>query len=114
MLARAGAPVTLIGRAPHVEAINRDGLFIDSIHFKENIQFQASTELAAARDAQLVLFSVKTLDTENVAKQLAPYLAPETIVVSLQNGVDNVERIDFAAEFKRSLQWSTSPSRWSD
>jgi len=97
MLARAGAPVTLIGRAPHVEAINRDGLFIDSIHFKENISVSASSELAAARDAQLVLFSVKTLDTENVAKQLAPYLAPETIVVSLQNGVDNVERIDFAA-----------------
>ena len=97
MLARAGAPVTLIGRAPHVEAINRDGLFIDSIHFKENVSVSASTELAAARDAQLVLFSVKTLDTENVAKQLAPYLAAETIVVSFQNGVDNVERIDFAA-----------------
>jgi 2-dehydropantoate 2-reductase len=97
MLARAGAPVTLIGRAPHVEAINRDGLFIDSIHFKENVSVSASTELAAVRDAQLVLFSVKTVDTENVAKLLAPYLAPETIVVSLQNGVDNVERIDFAA-----------------
>lgn len=97
MLARAGAPVTLIGRAPHVEAINRDGLFIDSIHFKENVSVSASTELAAARDAQLVIFSVKTLDTENVAKQLAPYLAAETIVVSFQNGVDNVERIDFAA-----------------
>lgn len=97
MLARAGAPVTLIGRAAHVEAINRAGLFIDSIHFKENISVSASTELAAVRDAQLVLFSVKTVDTENVAKLLAPYLAPETIVVSLQNGVDNVERIDFAA-----------------
>jgi 2-dehydropantoate 2-reductase len=97
MLARAGAPVTLIGRAPHVEAINRDGLFIDSIHFKENVSVSASTELAAVRDAQFVLFSVKTVDTENVAKLLAPYLAPETIVVSFQNGVDNVERIDFAA-----------------
>jgi 2-dehydropantoate 2-reductase len=97
MLARAGAPVTLIGRAPHVEAINRDGLFIDSIHFKENVSVSASTELEAVRDAQFVLFSVKTVDTENVAKLLAPYLAPETIVVSLQNGVDNVERIDFAA-----------------
>jgi 2-dehydropantoate 2-reductase len=97
MLARAGAPVTLIGRAPHVEAINRDGLFIDSIHFKENVSVSASTELEAVRDAQFVLFSVKTVDTENVAKLLAPYLAPETIVVSFQNGVDNVERIDFAA-----------------
>jgi 2-dehydropantoate 2-reductase len=97
MLARAGAPVTLIGRAQRVEAINRDGLFIDSIHFKERISVFASTELDAARDAQLVLFSVKTVDTEDAAKLLAPYLAPETNVVSLQNGVDNAERMDFAA-----------------
>jgi len=97
MLARAGAPVTLIGRAPHVEATNRDGLLIDSIHFKERISVSASTELEDVRDAQLVLFSVKTVDTEGAAKLLAPYLAPDTIVVSLQNGVDNAERIDFAA-----------------
>ena len=97
MLARAGAPVTLIGRAPHVEAINRDGLFIDSIRFKEHVSIFASTEIGAARGAQLVLFSVKTVDTEGTAKLLAPYLAPDTIVVSLQNGVDNAERIDFAA-----------------
>jgi 2-dehydropantoate 2-reductase len=97
MLARAGAPVTLIGRAPRVEAINRDGLFIDSINFKERVSISASTEIKAARDAQIVLFSVKTVDTEGAAELLAPYLAPETIVVSLQNGVDNTERMDFAA-----------------
>jgi 2-dehydropantoate 2-reductase len=97
MLARAGAPVTLIGRAPHVDAINRDGLFIDSIHFKERVSISASTELESVRDAQLVLFCVKTVDTESTAKSLAPYLAPETNVVSLQNGVDNAERMDFAA-----------------
>jgi len=97
MLARAGAPVTLIGRAPHVEAINRDGLFIDSVHFKERVSVSASTEIGAVRDARLVLFSVKTVATENAAKSLAPHLAPDTIVVSLQNGVDNAERIDLAA-----------------
>jgi 2-dehydropantoate 2-reductase len=97
MLARAGAPVTLIGRAPHVDAINRDGLLIDSIHFKERIPVFASTELKDVRDSQLVLFSVKTVDTEGAAKLLAPYLAPKTIVVSLQNGVDNAERVNFAA-----------------
>ena len=96
MLARAGAPVTLIGRAPHVDAINRDGLFIDSVHFKERVSVSASTELESVRDAQLVLFCVKTVDTESTAKLLAPYLAPDTTVVSLQNGVDNAERMDFA------------------
>ena len=97
MLARAGAPVTLIGRAAHVEAITRDGLFIDSIHFQERVSVSASTEIVAVRDARLVLFSVKTVDTESTAKLLAPHLGPDTIVVSLQNGVDNAERIDFAA-----------------
>jgi 2-dehydropantoate 2-reductase len=97
MLARAGASVTLIGRAPHVEAINRDGLFIDSIHFQERVSVLASTEIAAVRGAQLVLFSVKTVDTESAAKALAPHLSAETIVVSLQNGVDNAERIECAA-----------------
>jgi len=97
MLARAGAPVTLIGRARHIEAINRDGLFIESIHFEERVSISASTDIGVARDAQLVLFAVKTVDTENTAKLLAPHLSPDTIVVSLQNGVDNAERIDFAA-----------------
>ena len=97
MLARAGAPVTLIGRAQHIESIRRDGLFIDSVHFKEHVSVSASTELAAARDAELVLFAVKTVDTEETAKLLAPYLAPDTNVVSLQNGVDNAERMDFTA-----------------
>jgi 2-dehydropantoate 2-reductase len=100
MLARAGAPVTLIGRAAHVEAINRDGLFIDSIHFKEHVRVSAATEIGAARDAHLVLFSVKTVDTEATAKLLTPHLAPGAIVVSLQNGVDNAERIHSAAEIQ--------------
>jgi 2-dehydropantoate 2-reductase len=97
MLARAGAPVTLIGRAPHVDAIYRDGLFIDGIRFKEHISVSASTELSAARDAHLILFSVKTVDTEATAKSLASYLAPDAIVVSLQNGVDNAEQIRAAS-----------------
>jgi len=93
MLARAGAPVTLIGRAAHVEAIERQGLFIDSIHFQEFIRARASSDVAAAREAEMVIFSVKTLDTEDAAARLAPHLAPGAILLSLQNGVDNIERI---------------------
>lgn len=93
MLARAGAPVTLIGRRERVEAVAREGLFLDSIHFQETVAVAASTQADAARDADLVLFSVKTLDTEEAARLLAPHLKPGAIVVSLQNGVDNLERI---------------------
>jgi 2-dehydropantoate 2-reductase len=97
MLARAGAPVTLIGRLPHVEAITRDGLFFDGLHFQQRIPVSASTEVSAARQAEIVLFCVKTLDTEQAAKFLLPHLAPGAAVISLQNGVDNVERIRSAA-----------------
>jgi 2-dehydropantoate 2-reductase len=97
MLARAGAPVTLIGRATHVEAMNRDGLFIDSIKVQEKVTVFASTKLEDVRDAHLVLFSVKTVDTQSTAQMLAPLLTPLAIVVSLQNGVDNAEQIRAAS-----------------
>jgi 2-dehydropantoate 2-reductase len=98
MLARAGAPVTLIGRSPHVGAITRHGLFFDGLHFQQQIPVSASNQVRAARDAEIVLFCVKTLDTEEAAKSLVPHLAPRAAVVSLQNGVDNVERMRATAK----------------
>jgi len=97
MLARAGAPVMLIGRAAHVDAMKRDGLFLDSMQFQQRVAVSASTSLQDVHDARLVLFSVKTVDTESTARLLAPCLAPGAIVVSLQNGVDNAERIRAAS-----------------
>jgi 2-dehydropantoate 2-reductase len=47
-----------------------------------------------------VLFSVKTLNTDEAARSLAPHLSPAAVVVSLQNGVDNVERIRAAGGFE--------------
>ena len=98
MLGRAGAPVLLIGRSPHVEAFTRNGLFFDGLHFQQQIPVSASTQVSAVRDAEIVLLCVKALDTEEAAKSLAPHLAPGAAVISLQNGVDNVERIRSAAK----------------
>jgi 2-dehydropantoate 2-reductase len=97
MLARAGAPVTLIGRPQHVEAITRDSLFLESTHFQQLIPVLASSQMSAAREADLTLLCVKTPATVEAAKSLAPCLAPGATVLSLQNGVDNVERIRSAA-----------------
>lgn len=93
MLARAGARVTLIGRPKHVEAIRKDGLLLDTVTFKEYVAMNASADPADVRDAQFVLFCVKTLDTENAARAIAPQVSPDATVISLQNGVDNVARI---------------------
>jgi 2-dehydropantoate 2-reductase len=57
----------------------------------------ASTAADAVRGASVVLLCVKTLDTETAARSMAPHLAADAVVVSMQNGVDNVERIRSAA-----------------
>lgn len=92
-LAEAGAPVTLIGRAAHVGAIARDGLLFDTPGAVRRITVAATTDPGPVRDAQLVLLCVKTRDTAAGAHALAPLLAPQALVVSLQNGVDNVPRL---------------------
>jgi 2-dehydropantoate 2-reductase len=96
MLARAGAPVTLIGRPHHVEAMKRDGLCLETLPFRQQVPVAAAVDTSAAGEAEIVLVCVKTLDTETAAQALKPQLHDNTIVVSLQNGVDNVERIQSA------------------
>jgi 2-dehydropantoate 2-reductase len=98
MLARVGLPVTLIGRATHVESIRRHGLRFESGGRMETIAVAATEDIAAVRGARLVLFCVKSADTDAAARAMAPHLGPEAVVVSLQNGVDNVERIRAAVD----------------
>ena len=93
MLARAGHEVVLIGRPQHVEAIARDGLRMQTTTFDEQVHLAASTEPGAVQGAQLVLFCVKSTDTESAGALLRPHLAPDALVLSLQNGVDNAERL---------------------
>jgi 2-dehydropantoate 2-reductase len=93
MLARAGHEVVLIGRPAHVEAIQRAGLHFEGLQFDEHVRLAASTEPEAVRGARLVLFCVKSTDTEQGAAQIAPILDPGSVVLNLQNGVDNTERI---------------------
>jgi 2-dehydropantoate 2-reductase len=92
MLARAGAPVVMIGRSEFVTAV-KNGLVLDTLHFKEKVQVEATTDLVAARGADIILFCVKTTDTVSTAQTLASATSPSAVVVSLQNGVDNGEKI---------------------
>jgi 2-dehydropantoate 2-reductase len=97
MLARAGAPVLMIGRPAFVEAVKKNGLLLDTLHFKESVRVEAAAELGAAQGAEVVLFCVKTTDTQATARALAPLLTSNAIVVSMQNGVDNAEQIRAAS-----------------
>jgi 2-dehydropantoate 2-reductase len=98
MLARAGASVVMIGREPFVAAVQKNGLLLDTLSFKETVGVEASTEISAAHGADIVLFCVKTTDTADTARALAPFIGSDTRVLSLQNGVDNIARIRTAAD----------------
>jgi 2-dehydropantoate 2-reductase len=98
MLARAGTPVTLIGRPAHVEAITRNGLLLESARVRQRLMVAASTEVEAATGAAVVLLCVKAPDTEEAARTLAAHLGDGTVIISLQNGVDNVERVRAVAD----------------
>lgn len=93
MLARAGVPVTLIGRPLHVEAIQREGLFIERADFQGRVNVNAGTAIEAVREASIVFLCVKTVDTETAAVAVGPQLSESSLLVSMQNGVDNVDRI---------------------
>lgn len=89
MLARAGHEVVLIGRPQHVEAFNTSGLRLQAQAFDEHIAVKAATDPAIAAGADLVLFCVKSGDTEAAGAQLLPHLSPDTLVLTLQNGTEN-------------------------
>src|SRR5437867_9839176 len=97
MFVRAGAPTVFIGRKGFADAVNANGLVLDKSHGQERIAARATTEMSAVRDCSLILFCVKANDTSATAKQMAPFLAPDAIVVCLQNRVDNADRVRAAA-----------------
>ncbi|MBA2960870.1 ketopantoate reductase family protein [Ramlibacter pinisoli] len=93
MLARAGHDVALVARQSHVAAIEQTGLRLETRQFDEQVRVRASTDAAVVQGADLVLFSVKSMDTESAGRQLAGHLAPGALVLCLQNGVDNADRL---------------------
>ena len=93
LLARAGHTVTLIARPAHVQAIATQGLRLQTATSDEHIALHASSDVAAIASAELVLFCVKSSDTETAGAQMRPHLSNDTAVLSLQNGVDNAQRL---------------------
>ena len=93
MLARAGHAVVLIARAQHVEVIAQSGLRLQTARFDEYICLAASVDASAVQDADVVLFCVKSIDTESAGALIRPFLKADALVLCLQNGVDNADRL---------------------
>jgi len=94
LLARAGEEVTFIARGAHLEALRLRGLTVKSRLAGEfTLPVRATDTPNEVGPVDLILFCVKTYDTDIAAQSIDPLIGAETMLLSLQNGVDNAERI---------------------
>lgn len=95
-LAQSGEDVHFLGRGAHLAAMRERGLRIRSALGNYDLapaQTHATDEPAVIGPAHIVLFTVKSFDTESAAALLPSLLGPDTVVVSLQNGIDNEDKL---------------------
>ena len=94
-LARAGEDVTFVARGAHLAALRAGGLRIKSaVEGDWSVRAPAVERLDGVPPADVVLFCVKSFDTEEAAALIRPVVGPETGVLSIQNGVDNEEKLE--------------------
>jgi len=98
-LAQAGADIHLVARGAHLDALRRDGHAVESVHGDFEVDVPATDDPADIGPCDYVLFTVKSFDTEAAAREMSPLLSEDTAVISLQNGLDNEEKL--AAEIGR-------------
>jgi 2-dehydropantoate 2-reductase len=93
LLANAGHDVSFIARGAHLEAMQRRGLTVRAPEGESTVRVTAVADTKIVGPVDLVLFCVKSYDTEPAAQALVPLMARDTAVVTFQNGVENVEAI---------------------
>jgi 2-dehydropantoate 2-reductase len=93
-LARAGQRVTFIARGAHLAALRERGMEIVAPEVESfTIRAEATDDPRQAGTPDVVLLAVKTYDNRTVLPMLPPMMGPSTVVLTLQNGVDSVERL---------------------
>jgi 2-dehydropantoate 2-reductase len=93
-LARAGEEVTFVARGAHLEMIRAQGLLVRSaVEGEWTVKSPVVETLDGQPPADMVLFCVKSFDTESAAAAVKPVVGPETGVLSIQNGVDNEDKL---------------------
>jgi 2-dehydropantoate 2-reductase len=94
LLARAGHDVTFVARGPHLEAIQTNGLRVESVNDGTfTVHSDAVEDTGGAGFQDLVLFAVKMYHNEAAIRAVTPLVGPDTIVITLQNGIDNGDQL---------------------
>lgn len=92
-LAKAGFNVTFIARGKTLEAIETKGLQIKSIYGDFVVHPKVSDNIKTIKNPNLIILGVKSWQIEDIAKQIKPILTDKTMVLPLQNGADNADRL---------------------
>ncbi|MGA2784150.1 MAG: 2-dehydropantoate 2-reductase [Candidatus Bathyarchaeia archaeon] len=93
-LAKSGQEVSVIGRGKHLEAIRDRGLIVESVSLGNfQTRVRATNQPSDVGAVDLVLFNVKSYDTETALRSIGPLIGDGTTVLSFQNGVDNEDKI---------------------
>ena len=93
LLARAGLPVCYIARGNHLQALKEHGLTVDSVEpGRFHVRDACFTDdPAEAGPCDVILYCVKTPSNDTAIPFIRPMMGPDSVVISLQNGVDNGE-----------------------
>lgn len=103
LLAKAGNKVTFVARGPHLEAIRKYGLKVQSDRGDFTVPVVATDNPLAVGPSKLILFTVKTYDTELALASVKSMLDDETVVLTLQNGVESYRTLVNALGASRVL-----------
>ncbi|HEX4210042.1 MAG TPA: ketopantoate reductase family protein [Candidatus Binataceae bacterium] len=88
-LQQAGEQVVLCARGANLDALRRDGLKVQSYRGDFAIPVTATDSPREFAPYDLILFCVKSYDTQNAARLLAGSLTPSGVILTIQNGVEN-------------------------
>src|SRR3712207_4108042 len=104
LLARAGQDVTFVARGANLEALRVRGLAVESrLAGTFTLPVKATDNPSELDPVDLILFCVKTYDTDAAAESIRRLIHPETMILSLQNGIDNEERIAKATGYTSAI-----------
>ena len=104
LLARAGHEVTFVARGAHLQAIRERGLRVESVNDGDfTVTGQAIEDTAGAGEQELVLFTVKMYHNAAAIAATRPLLGPDSLVLTLQNGIDNGQQLVDAFGRERTL-----------
>ncbi len=100
-LALSDVDVAFVARGAHLAALQAGGLRVRSVRGDFEVDVRATDDWSSLEPPDYALVTVKSYDTDQVGEALAGVVGPDTAVVSLQNGVDNEDRLAAAVGEQR-------------